>query len=140
MPGLQFNHRLAFSTQLLISRKFSDSFSIEVAPIYVHKNLYDGILDQKSTLLLGTGARYKIAKRLSLNLEYAARLNLPEGFESNYHNPLTLGLDIETGGHVFQLVFSNSQAMNDVAVFTNAPGRWDGTKQFYFGFNMYRVF
>ena len=81
MPGLQFNHRFAFTTQLLISRKFSDSFSFEIAPIYVHKNLYDGILDQKSTLLLGTGARYKIAKRLSLNLEYAARLNLPEGFD-----------------------------------------------------------
>jgi len=131
MPGLQFNHRFAFTTQLLISRKFNDSFSFELAPIYVHKNLYDGILDQKSTLLLGTGARYKIAKRLSLNLE---------GFVSNYSNPLTLGLDIETGGHVFQLVFSNSQAMNDVAVFTNANGRWDGTKQLYFGFNMYRVF
>jgi hypothetical protein len=140
MPGLQFNHRLAFTTQLLISRKFNDSFSFELAPIYVHKNLYDGILDQKSTLLLGTGARYKIAKRLSLNLEYAARLNLPEGFVSNYRNPLTLGLDIETGGHVFQMVFSNSQAMNDVALFTNANGRWDGTKQLYFGFNMYRVF
>jgi hypothetical protein len=140
MPGLKFSHRLAFTTQLLISRKFNDSFSFEIAPIYVHKNLYDGILDQKSTLLLGSGARYKIAKRLSLNLEYAARLNMPEGFVSNYHNPLTLVLDIETGGHVFQLVFSNSQTMNDAAVFTNAPGRWDGTKQLYFGFNMYRVF
>jgi hypothetical protein len=140
MPELKFSHRLAFTTQLLISRKFNDSFSLELAPIYVHKNLYDGILDQKSTLLLGTGARYKLAKRLSLNLEYAARLNLPENYTSVYHNPLTLGLDIETGGHVFQLVFSNSQPMNDVAVFTNATGRWDGTKQLYFGFNLYRVF
>jgi hypothetical protein len=140
LPGLKFNHRLAFTTQLLISRKFNDSFSLEIAPIYVHKNLYDGLLDQKSTLLLGTGARYKLAKRLSLNLEYAARLNLPEDFVSKYRNPLTLGMDIETGGHVFQLVFSNSQPMNDAAVFTNATGRWDGTKQLYFGFNMYRVF
>jgi hypothetical protein len=140
MPGLKFSHRLAFTTQLLISRKFNDSFSLEIAPIYVHKNLYDGILDQKSSLLLGSGARYKLTKRLSLNLEYAARLNMPEGLVSNYQNPLTLGLDIETGGHVFQMVFSNSQAMNDAVVFTNAPGRWDGTKQLYFGFNMYRVF
>ena len=89
---------------------------------------------------MGTGTRYKLAKRLSLNLEYAARLNLPEEFVSVYQNPLTLGLDIETGGHVFQLVFSNSQPMNDVAVFTNATGRWDGKQQLYFGFNMYRVF
>jgi len=138
-PGLKFNNRMAFTTQLLISRKFSDSFSFELTPIYVHKNLYDGILDQKDLLLLGTGARYKLTKRLSLNLEYAARLNLPEGFTSPYHNPLTAGLDIETGGHVFQLVFSNCQPMNDVAVYSNTTGKWDGGS-IYFGFNMYRVF
>ena len=139
LPGLKFNHRLAFTTQLLISRKFSDSFSLELTPIYVHKNLYDGIKDQKSTLLLGSGARYKVAKRLSVNLEYAARLNLPEESVSMYQNPLTIGLDIETGGHVFQLVLSNSQPMNDVAVYTNALGDWNGGS-IYFGFNMYRVF
>lgn len=139
MTGLKFNHRLAYTTQLLISRKFSDSFSFELTPIYVHKNLYDGIKDQKSTLLLGSGARYKVAKRLSVNIEYAARLNLPEESVSIYHNPLTLGLDIETGGHVFQLVLSNSQPMNDVAVYTNALGDWNGGS-IYFGFNMYRVF
>jgi len=139
MPGLKFNHRLAYTTQLLISRKFSDSFSLELTPIYVHKNLYDGIKDQKSTLLLGSGARYKVAKRLSVNLEYAARLNLPEESVSMYQNPLTIGLDIETGGHVFQLVLSNSQPMNDVAVYTNALGDWNGGS-IYFGFNMYRVF
>ena len=139
MPGLKFNHRLAYTIQLLISRKFSDSFSLELTPIYVHKNLYDGIKDQKSTLLLGSGARYKVAKRLSVNLEYAARLNLPEESVSMYQNPLTIGLDIETGGHVFQLVLSNSQPMNDVAVYTNALGDWNGGS-IYFGFNMYRVF
>ena len=139
MPGLKFNHRLAYTTQLLISRKFSDSFSLELTPIYVHKNLYEGIKDQKSTLLLGSGARYKVAKRLSVNLEYAARLNLPEESVSMYQNPLTIGLDIETGGHVFQLVLSNSQPMNDVAVYTNALGDWNGGS-IYFGFNMYRVF
>lgn len=139
-PGLQFKNRLAYTTQLLVSRKFSDSFSFELAPIYVHKNFYDGISDQKSLILLGSGARYKLSKRLSVNLEYAARLNLPEGFRSTYHNPLSVGLDIETGGHVFQMVFSNSQPMNDVTVFSNTTGRWDGKKQLYFGFNMYRVF
>jgi hypothetical protein len=140
LPGLKSNHRLAYSTQLLISRKFNDNFSLETAPIYVHKNLYDGILDQKDLLLLGAGARYKLSKRLSLNLEYAARLNLPEESNSIYHNPLSIGLDIETGGHVFQLVFSNGQTMNDVSMFTNSTGRWDGKQELFFGFNMYRVF
>ncbi len=138
-PGLKFNHRMAFSTQLLVSRKFNESFSLQLSPIFVHKNLYDGIFDMKNTLLIGAGARYKLSKRLSLNLEYAARVNLPEEFKSPYSNPLTLGLDIETGGHVFQLVLSNSQPMNDVALYTNAQGDWNGG-MIYFGFNMYRVF
>ncbi len=138
-PGIKFNNRLAFSSQLIISRKFSDSFSFEIAPIYVHKNLYEYGVEQKNQYFLGTGARYKLSKRLSLNLEYAARMILVEGFVSPYHNPLSVGLDIETGGHVFQLVVSNSQPMNDVAVFTNTRGDWNGGS-LYFGFNMYRVF
>ena len=124
---------------ILKKSKISKKISVELAPIYVHKNLYDGILDQKDLLLVGAGARYKLTKRLSANLEYAARANLPEGFVSTYHNPLSVGLDIETGGHVFQLVVSNSQPMNDVAVFSNATGKWNGGS-LYFGFNMYRVF
>ena len=123
-PELQFTNRLAYTTQLLVSRKFSEKFSLELAPIYVHKNLYDGILDQKDLFLMGAGARYKLSNRISLNVDYAARLNLPEDFNSPYHNPLTFGLDIETGGHIFQLVFSNSQAMNDVSYYSNATGKW----------------
>jgi len=138
-PGLKFNNRLAFTTQLLVSRKFSNSFSGELAGIFVHKNLYDAMYDQKDVFLVGAGTRYKIAKRLSLNLDYAVRVNLSEDTQSIYHNPLTLGLDIETGGHVFQLVFSNSQSMNDVAIFSNASGDW-AKGNLYFGFNMYRVF
>jgi Membrane bound beta barrel domain (DUF5777) len=138
-PNLKSTDRFAFTTQLLISRKFSEKFSFELAPIYVHKNLYDDVLEQKDLFLVGAGARYKIAKRLSLNLEYAARIITVEGFTSPYHNPLTVGLDIETGGHVFQLVLSNSQPMNDVAVFSNTSGDWNGGS-IYFGFNMYRSF
>ncbi len=139
LPGLKFTNRLAFSTQLLISRKFSDSFSLEINPIYIHKNLYEYGTEQKNEFFMGTGARYKIAKRMSLNIEYAARISTIEGARSPYQNPLTLGLDIETGGHVFQLVLSNSQAMNDVAMYSRPSGNWNGGG-IYFGFNMYRVF
>jgi opacity protein-like surface antigen len=138
-PDLQATDRFAFTTQLLVSRKFSEKFSFELAPIYVHKNLYDDITEQKDLFLVGAGARYKIAKRLSINLEYAARIITIEGFTSPYHNPLTVGLDIETGGHVFQLVVSNSQPMNDVTLFSNTSGDWNGGS-IYFGFNMYRSF
>jgi hypothetical protein len=139
LPGLQFRNRLAFSTQLLISRKFSDLFSLEINPVYIHKNLYEYGLEQKNEFFIGTGARYKISKRMSVNLEYAARITTVEGAVSPYENPLTLGLDIETGGHVFQLVLSNSQAMNDVDIFSRPAGDWFGGA-IYFGFNLYRVF
>ncbi|AWH86542.1 hypothetical protein HYN59_16145 [Flavobacterium album] len=136
-PGLKGVNRFGFTTQLPVSRKFSNSFSAEINPIYVHKNFYDPATEKKDQFLIGTGARYKLTKRLSINLEYSARLGAPE--TAVYHNPLSAGLDIETGGHVFQLVFSNSQAMNDVAYFTNGIGQWNGGG-IYFGFNMYRVF
>ena len=134
-PGIEFQDRLAFTTQLLVSRKFSESFSLQLNPIYVHKNLYENGIEKDNEFFIGSGARYKIAKRMSINLEYAARLSDC----SIYENPLTVGLDIETGGHVFQLVFSNSQAMNDVAVFSRPNGDWAGGP-IYFGFNLYRVF
>ena len=79
-PQLQFNNRLAVSSQLLISRKISESLSLEIAPIYIHKNLYDATTEHADLLLLGYGARYKLSKRLSLNLEYASRLNAIDGY------------------------------------------------------------
>lgn len=136
-PKLKGNNRLAYTNQLPISRKFSNSFSLEINPIHVHKNLYEATLEKEDQFLIASGGRYKLSKRLSLNLEYAARINEKEN--SFYHNPATIGLDIETGGHVFQLVFSNSQSINDVAYYTNATGKWND-KGIFFGFNMYRVF
>ena len=136
-PDLKFNNRLAFTTQLPISRKFSESFSLQINPIYVHKNLYDIATEKKDQVLLGIGGRYKLTKRLSLNAEYARLLGKVS--DKIYNDPFTVGLDIETGGHVFQLVFSNSQPMNDVSYFTNGTGNW-ASKGIYFGFNVYRVF
>jgi hypothetical protein len=136
-PGLETYNRFAYSTQLLISRKFTEKFSAELTPIYIHKNLYDQTTEREDQFALGMGGRYKITKRLSVNLEYAPRINASEN--TVYHDLLSVGLDIETGGHIFQLVFSNCQTMNDVYVFSNATGKWNGGS-LYFGFNLYRVF
>lgn len=136
-PLLKDSQRLSYLTQLLISRKFSDSFSLELSPVYIHKNLYDKEIENKNELLIAIGGRYKLTKRISVNAEYATRINAKNS--NTFHNPLSTGIDIETGGHVFQMVFSNSQPMNDVAYFSNSVGKWfEGP--FYFGFNMYRVF
>lgn len=136
-PGLETYNRFAYSTQLLISRKFSDRFSAELTPIFIHKNLYDPTTERENQFVLGIGGRYKVAKRISLNLEYAPRIDAPEN--TVYHDLLSIGMDIDTGGHIFQLVFSNCQTMNDVYVFSNAAGDWTGGG-IYFGFNLYRVF
>ena len=136
-PLLRFTNRLAFISQLLISRKFTDALSLEVTPIYVHKNLYEKLNERKDLFVLGMGGRYKFTNRLSMNVDYGARVHPHD--QRTFRDPLTVGLDIDTGGHIFQLVFSNAQQMNAVEVFSNASGRWNGGG-IYFGFNLYRVF
>ncbi|AQX03583.1 hypothetical protein BBD32_12355 [Elizabethkingia anophelis] len=132
---LKFSDRLSYLSQVLISRSFSEKFSLQLMPSYVHKNLYDPNIEGNHQVLTGFGGRYKISKRISLNAEYFAR------FDSHnfYKNPLSIGMDIETGGHVFQLLFSNSQLNSDIGYLTNASGNWR-KGNIFFGFNLYRVF
>ncbi|KIC62544.1 DUF5777 family beta-barrel protein [Chryseobacterium taiwanense] len=134
-PDLQFGDRLSYLTQALISRRFSDKFSLQLTPSYVHKNLYEPSIEDKNQFLTGLGGRYKISKRISINAEYFVNFDN----HSFYKNPLSLGMDIETGGHVFQLLFTNSQLNSDIGYLTNAAGDW-GKGHIFFGFNLYRVF
>lgn len=134
-PHLKFGDRLSYLTQALISRRFNENFSLQLTPSYVHKNLYEPIIENNNQFLTGLGGRYKISKRISINAEYFVNFDS----HSFYKNPLSLGMDIETGGHVFQLLFSNSQLNSDIGYLTNATGKWD-KGQIFFGFNLYRVF
>jgi hypothetical protein len=134
-PRIEFADRLTYISQLIISHKVNENLSLEVVPSYIHKNLYSPDIENNNQFTMGAGGRMKLSKRLSLNLEYGYNFDKP-GF---YQNPLSVGLDIETGGHVFQLLFTNSQAMTESGYLTNAAGDWaDG--DFFFGFNLYRVF
>ena len=137
LPLLEFKHRLSYVAQVLVSRKFTDNLSLELAPSFFHDN-YVAINDQdNSQFAIGVGGRYKITKRVSLNIDYAAHLN--RASNSPYKNPLSIGADIETGGHVFQLHFTNAQQMTENGFLGQAVGDWsDGS--FYFGFNLSRVF
>ena len=134
-PNMNFGNRLSYLTQILVSRRFNDRISLQLMPSYVHKNLYDAGIENKNQFLVGIGGRHKISKRISLNAEYFVNLDN----HNYYKNPLSVGMDIETGGHVFQLVFSNSQINSDIGYLTNAAGNW-GKGNIYFGFNLYRVF
>lgn len=134
-PKLEFADRLTYTSQLLISHKVSDKISLELVPTYIHKNLYDPAIENDNQFAVGAGGRVKLTKRLSLNMEYVYNADKPDF----YVNPLSVGLDIETGGHIFQLLFTNSQAMTESGYITNAAGDW-GDGDFFFGFNLYRVF
>ncbi len=134
-PKIEFADRLSYITQFLISRKVSDKLSLELVPSFIHKNLYNPAIENDEQFSLGAGGRMKLTKRLSVNMEYMYNFDKPDF----YVNPLSVGLDIETGGHVFQLIFSNSQAMTESGYVTNAAGDW-GKGDFFFGFNLYRVF
>ena len=134
-PKMEFSDRLTYITQLLVSRKVTEKLSLEIVPSYIHKNLYQPKFENDNQFSLGAGGRMKLTKRLSLNMEYVYNFDKPDF----YVNPLSVGLDIETGGHVFQLLFTNSQAMTEGGYITNAAGDW-GKGDFFFGFNLYRVF
>jgi Membrane bound beta barrel domain (DUF5777) len=136
-PTIEFQDRLAYVAQVLIARKFSSNFSAQVMPVFVHRNVVNKLYENNDDYALGFAARYKITRSLALTSEYFHRLNQTEN--SPYYNSLGFGLEIETGGHVFQLVFSNSQGMIDRAVVTETDGNF-GNGDIHFGFNVTRAF
>ncbi|RYY62661.1 MAG: hypothetical protein EOO12_13360, partial [Chitinophagaceae bacterium] len=106
-------HRLTYTHQLLLARKLSERFSIELAPTFIHKNQVDYIADPNNLFAIGVGARFKLTKRIAFNVEYIDRMPPERSSPSfnKYFNSFSVGFDIETGGHVFQLHLTNSLAM-----------------------------
>ncbi|MDA9863892.1 DUF5777 family beta-barrel protein [Flavobacteriales bacterium] len=130
-------HRMSYVHQLVVTRKWSPEFSLAVIPSLVHRNLVDQPDRPNDVSTMGVGFRYKLNRRMSVNGEY--HYLLPRPIEDGLHNSVSLGLDIETGGHVFQLHVTNSRGMFERAFLAETPGRWqDG--DLYFGFNINRVF
>ncbi len=139
IPDYEFYHRLSYVNQILIARKFGERLSLQITPTFVHRNLTDEPGIPNDTYALGTGGRIKITKRLTFNAEWFAVFNLPEGEDYSFTMPLSLGFDLETGGHVFQIMVTNSQAMREAAFITETQGSWlDG--DLHLGFNISRMF
>lgn len=138
-PGEEISgsDRIAYYHQAIVGRKFSEKFTLQLAPTIVHRNLTSGSLDPNTIYALEMGLRYKLSQRVAVLLDYVHSFNRFPGLV--VRNPLSVGVDIETGGHVFQLHFSNSSGMNERAFITEANGSWlKGEIQF--GFNLSRVF
>ncbi len=131
----KFSHRMAYYTVAILGRKFSEGFSMQLAPTYVHRNLVPLASDENDAFALGIGSRLKLSRRIALVLDYHYVMS---GIDKDiYHSPLSLGIDIETGGHVFQLHFSNAEGMNEKAFITGTTDQWFDVR---FGFNLSRMF
>jgi len=132
-----FSSRLSYAHQLLIARKFSSAVSIQLSPTYIHRNLVERSIDDNDVLALGAGGRFKLSNRVSMKLEYYYVLS--EQTAKDFDNSLTIGFDIETGGHVFQLFFTNSQGIIEEHFIPRTTGKWLNG-DIHFGFNISRTF
>lgn len=132
-----FSSRMYYTSQLIIGRKFSESFSLQLSPTMVHRNLIKTNAEKNDVYALGAAGRIKLSKRLALNAEYIYLL--PDQVADNITNSLSIGFDIETGGHVFQLHFTNSTSMIEKGFITETTNSWDNGG-IHFGFNVSRVF
>jgi hypothetical protein len=134
-----FSSRLSYVGQLLIARKISESLSFEINPTYIHRNLVATELDPNDLYSVGAGGRMKLTKRISINAEYYYLINPKTYLSQQVYDPFSIGFDIETGGHVFQLFFTNSMAMIEKGFIGETTGSW-AKGDIRFGFNISRVF
>ena len=131
--------RLSYMHQAIIARKWNRKLSTLVSPSVVHFNLVPTAQDPNTTAHITLGARYKISNRMALTGESTLLSNREFSSGERYTTPFALGVDIETGGHVFQLHISNTRAMNGPYWMARNPYSASNGGLFL-GFNISRVF
>lgn len=132
-----FSSRLNYTNQILIARKFGNAVSIQLSPSYVHRNLVETPQDQNDVYAIGLSGRVKLTNRMSINAEYFYQT---DGYNKSVtFDAMSIGIDLETGGHVFQFLLTNSKGMIDPYFIADTTG--DITKGgIFLGFNINRVF
>ncbi len=129
--------RFAYAHSVILARKFTDGISLQVAPVMVHMNQVEALTDENDAFILTAAARVKITQRIALTAEYGYRLN--DYTEATYYDTFGLGVDIETGGHVFQIHVTNSTGILEHQFLTRTNTEW-GDGGIRLGFNISRVF
>ncbi len=133
--------RLSYTTQIIIARKFSSRFSFELVPTIVHRNFVFNTQDDNTIYALGAGGRIKVTRSMAIIADYI--YNFSElrkvNNDNGYYNALGAGVEFETGGHVFSLMFTNAEAIIESEYVSNTKKSW--TKGgFRFSFNISRNF
>lgn len=143
-PFKNFAHRFSYTSQLIIARKFSPKFSLEFIPSLNHRNLVD-YRDKNDMLSLGTATRFKISKRFSVIADYFYNFSDYRKTATNtageklFYNPLGIGIELETGGHVFTINFTNSSGITENEFLPYTQSNWL-KGQYRLGFNISRNF
>lgn len=132
-----FANRLTYTNQLLIAKKVNANLSLQLTPTVIHFNTVDTLQDDHTIYALGFGTRIKMNKRISFNAEYYLTFNPLESIDAR--NSLAFGIDIETGGHVFQIILSNSRSMIEKGFITEGTGKFF-KGDIHLGFNISRLF
>lgn len=147
IPEDQFVNRLSYVHQLIIASKLSNAISLEVLPTLVHRNLVDkrnihpenGSTDENDLFALGFAGRFKFTKRAAFVIDYFLPFSNYRASGNGYYNALGVGIEIETGGHVFLVNFTNSAGIIENDFLPHTRSSWaDG--QYKLGFNISRVF
>lgn len=138
-PGdaTSLNDRTAYVAQLLIARKFSPNLSLQLMPTFIHKNAVDKTIESNDQIAIGIGGRYKISRSIAITSEYYHRLDVKTN--NPYKNSLGFGVDIETGGHVFQLLLTSSQRITERTFITESEDDFFNG-DIHLGFNVTRAF
>ncbi|MEL7589251.1 MAG: DUF5777 family beta-barrel protein [Prolixibacteraceae bacterium] len=141
----KFSDRLSYVAQAIIARKFSENLSLAMLPTYVRRN-YVSYMDMNNLFSLGFGGRMKVSRRMAVVADYFLSFRkddskdyFSEQKDLRFYNPLGLGLEIETGGHVFNLSFTNATAILENQFVPSTTSSWaDG--EFRWGFSITRRF
>lgn len=134
-----FSDRLSFVHQAIIGRKFNNWLTLQLSPTFIHFNQIEGSTTSNDVYALAGAGRFKFTRSMALTLEYGYRFNKYTVSPDPYNNTFGVGLDIETGGHVFQIVIVNSPTLNEAQFIPFTAETWrDGGMRI--GFNISRVF
>jgi len=148
IPNDDFNNRLSYVHQLIIASKLNKAISLEILPTLVHRNYVDQtissiddstVVDQNNLISIGFAGRFKITKRLAFVVDYFFTLSDFRTPGNGFYDPLAIGVEIETGGHVFHINVTNSAGIIENDFIPNTTSSWDDG-EYKLGFNISRVF
>lgn len=133
-----FTSRMTYTFELMVARKFGNALSLQVTGSMVHKNLVPTAADKNNIFTVGGGGRVKVSERVSINAEYY-HLFADQVKSTKAYDSFSLGVDIETGGHIFQIFLTNSSGEIEQYFLTETAGKWSNG-EIFLGFNISRIF